>query len=119
MPYNDPDNTDPMLLNRVTIETDDDRMADMAACFIEEYLRMGFDGDRVLDIFRTRGYAGPHMAFEALGERRIRAMIGDQIRLRGGRPPIDQHKPLRPAGRDADDIERNERGDIALPVLDI
>ena len=66
MPYDDPDPTDPMTLHGVAVETEDDGpMIDMAACFVEEYLRSGFDADRVLGVFKTQGYAGPFLAFHA------------------------------------------------------
>jgi hypothetical protein len=105
MPYEDPDATDPMLLNAVGIETAEDRTREMAACFIEEFLRMGFDADRMLHLFRTKGYAGPHLAYRKLGEPAIQAMIDAQVSLRGGRPRPD---PL---------VQRNARGEITLSVL--
>ena len=40
MPYGDPDHTDPLTLHGVVVETDDPTcVQEMAACFIEEYLR--------------------------------------------------------------------------------
>ena len=81
-------------------------MRHMAECFIEEYLRMGFDAERVLHLFRNRGYAGPHMAYEALKEPAIKALIDEQVRRR------------RPRSASSQCIERNECGDITLPVLD-
>src|SRR5262245_47748580 len=106
MPYDDPDPTDPMTLHGVGVETDDPHaMRSMAACFIEEFLRMGFDAERVLHLFRTQGYAGPRMAYEALSEPVIQAIIDDAVRRRSPRPASAL-------------CERNEYGDIALPVLD-
>ncbi|MEP0842377.1 MAG: hypothetical protein HRF43_06665 [Phycisphaerae bacterium] len=107
MPYADPDPTDPLTLHGVGVETEDAlAMRRMAECFIEEYLRMGFEPGRVLHLFRTAGYAGPRLAFAALGEPAIRAMIDEQLRRRGRRSAADA--PL----------ERNHRSGIALPVLD-
>jgi hypothetical protein len=86
MPYQDPDPTDPMTLHGVEIETEsDEAMVDMAACFIEEYARLGFDSDRILRMFHTQGYAGPAMALRVLGEERIRELVVQEMALRGPR----------------------------------
>ncbi len=104
MPYDDPDPTDPMTLHGVAVETEDDGpMIDMALCFVEEYLRSGFDADRVLQVFKTQGYAGPYLAFQSLGEDAIRKMIEEQSSLRNlHRAPPDER---------AD-------GTVSLPVLE-
>ena len=105
MPYHDPDATDPMTLHGVVIETNDDRaMYEMAECFVEEYIRLGFDTDRILRMFTTRGYAGPFLACQTLGERVIRSLIAEYMQRRG---PL-QHRNA---------VERRTGG-IALPVLD-
>ena len=85
MPYEDPDPTDPMDLHGVIIETDTDRNSEMAACFIEEYMRMGYDRDRVLSLFRMPQYVGAHMAYQALGDRVLTEMIDEYAALWGGR----------------------------------
>ena len=86
MPYDDPDPTDPMTLHGVVIETEDDSaMRDMAECFVEEYIRSGFDADRILRMFRTEGYAGPFLAYQTLGEDAIRRIIDELLALWGGR----------------------------------
>lgn len=88
MPYDDPDPTDPMTLVGVECPTaDEGAMRVMAECFIEEYVRLGFDEERLLRLFRTRGYAGPNLAWQALGEEAIRAMIAEQLDCRRTAPP--------------------------------
>ncbi|HNO80087.1 MAG TPA: hypothetical protein PKN33_18725 [Phycisphaerae bacterium] len=83
MPYDDPDPTDPMTLHGVGVETDDENATiEMAQCFIEEYIRMGFTADCLLKIFTNPGYAGPHLAYEQLGEEGIRNLIQDEMRIR-------------------------------------
>ncbi|GMU24902.1 MAG: hypothetical protein AMXMBFR13_49730 [Phycisphaerae bacterium] len=107
MPYNDPDTTDPMTLHGVEIEVDgDEANREMAQCFIEEYLRIGFDGPEILRIFRTKGYAGPNMALHRLGEPTIRSMIEAEVGLR------------RPGAGRRCLSSANHRGCIPLPVLD-
>ena len=106
MPYDDPDATDPMTLHGVVLETNSDAaMRDMADCFVEEYLRSGFDPDRILKMFRTEGYAGPFLAYQTLGEDAIRRIIDELIPLWGGR------KAKTPQSSSA-------AGQISLPVLE-
>ena len=86
MPYDDPDATDPMTLHGVVVETESDQaMRDMAECFAEEYIRSGFGADRILKMFQTRGYAGPFLAYQTLGEDAIKRIIDELIPLWGGR----------------------------------
>ena len=104
MPYDDPDPTDPMTLHGVAVETEDDgAMIDMAECFVEEYLRSGFDADRGLQVFKTQGYAGPFLAYQSLGEDAIRKMIEEQLSFRNlHRTPPDERVS----------------GTVSLPVLE-
>ena len=107
MPYDDPDTTDPMTLNGVMFDTDSDRaVRGMAECFIEEYFRLGYDREGLLKIFRTRGYDGPHLAFQTLGEATIAAMIDEYIQRWGPR------KPSPP------DAAAPESDGISLPIID-
>jgi hypothetical protein len=86
MPHNDPDPTDPMALHGVAVQTDDPHvMREMARCFIEEYLRMGYARDRVLSMFAIPRYAGPYMAGQALGHEAIAKLIEEIVSRRGSR----------------------------------
>ena len=49
----------------------------MAECFTEEFMRMGYNHQQVLALFRNPHYLGPHMAFEKRGESFIRDLIAD------------------------------------------
>jgi hypothetical protein len=83
MPYDDPDPTDPLTLHGVAFETEDDEaMLDMVRCFIEEFARLGFTGDRILQVFKTKGYVGPHGAYRLLGEEAIRELVDEEMELR-------------------------------------
>ncbi len=106
MPYDDPDATDPMTLRGVVVESNDDGpVREMAECFIVEYARMGFDSDRILQIFKTSGYAGPFLAYQTLGEQVIRSLIDEQMSIRCmGRSDGPR------------DLERDGR--INLPILE-
>jgi hypothetical protein len=75
-----------MTLHGVSLETQDDSaMVEMAEAFIDEYARLGFDENRILHMFDTKGYAGPYMATTALGKPRIRAMVKYVLARWGGR----------------------------------
>jgi hypothetical protein len=104
VPYGDPDVTDPMTLNAVALEVDDPScIREMAACFVEEYMRSGFDAVRILQIFRSAEYAGPYMVYQALGEAAISTLVEEELQRRGQR--ISSEVP----------VERS--GIIPLPVL--
>jgi hypothetical protein len=106
MPYDDPDATDPMTIHGVVVETDSDApMRDMAECFVEEYLRGGFEADRILKMFQTQGYAGPFLAYQTLGEDEIRRIIDELVPLWGGR-------------KDKPKLEPSANGELSLPVLE-
>ena len=105
MPYDDPDATDPMTLHGVVVETESDAaMREMAECFVEEYIRGGFDEDRILKMFQTQGYAGPFLAYQTLGEDAIRRIIDELIPLWGRR----KHETARSS---------SGTGQVSLPVL--
>lgn len=89
MPYGEPDDTDPMTINGVVLEDigapPDDAVREMAECFIDEYARLGFDANRILHMFNTRGYAGPSMAMRVLGAAAIRELVEQVISRWGGK----------------------------------
>lgn len=47
----------------------------MAQTFIEEYMRMGWTEEAILDLFRDPFYRGPHGLLLAFGEGTIRGLI--------------------------------------------
>ncbi|HEY3244170.1 MAG TPA: hypothetical protein VGM03_12560 [Phycisphaerae bacterium] len=106
MPYDDPDPVDPMVLNAMAFDVEDEAaIREMAECFIEEYFRLGFEPERILHMFRVRGYAGPNLAYYTLGEPVIRTMINELAPLWAGRSAMTQY-------------ETSPAGDVCLPVLD-
>jgi hypothetical protein len=87
-------------------ETDDpDAMHDMAECFVEEYVRLGFSTERILEMFRDGQFAGPAMAYGRLGAEVIEGIVAEQIAIRGPR-----------ASRRS--VDRSPSGAIELPILD-
>jgi len=97
MPHNEPDPTDPMTLRGVAVETDDpSAMRKMAVCFIDEFMRMGYEQNRLLSMFKIPKYAGPYMAFKALGEDAIAQLIDDNVARWGGRRAPNPLKVIDP-----------------------
>ena len=85
MPKDEFDFDDPLELNGVAFPTLEDTTDAMCECFIEEYMRMGYNHKAVLALFRNPNYIGIHMAFEKRGEEFIRNLISE-IFARWGRP---------------------------------
>ncbi len=67
---------DPMALVGVGLERgpDDEALTEMAWCFVEEYARMGWSGERILRLFRNPFYRGPHHILRVKGEPFVRSL---------------------------------------------
>jgi hypothetical protein len=79
MPYRDPDPTDPSVLVGVAVPADAEAMRSMAWVFAEEFARMGYDGPRILAVFRSPFYTGAHRAWRALGEAEVAAIVDECV----------------------------------------
>lgn len=68
---------DPMALVGVRLGhgPDDQALREMAWCFVEEYARMGWSGERILRLFRSPFYRGPHQILRLKGEAFVRGLI--------------------------------------------
>src|SRR6185503_12367862 len=75
MPKDEFDFEDPFELNGMALLSHEDTTNDMAECFIEEFMRMGYSHQKILALFRNPQYLGPHMACEKRGEPFIRDLI--------------------------------------------
>jgi len=84
MPKDEFDFEDPFELNGMVFPTQEDTTNDMAECFIEEFMRMGYSHKQILALFRNPHYVGPHLALEKQGEPFVRGLIVD-IFARWGR----------------------------------
>ncbi|MBI5396297.1 MAG: hypothetical protein HZA91_13455 [Verrucomicrobia bacterium] len=79
MPKHEVDSEDPMELMGVTLATHEDTLTPMAECFIEEFMRMRFNPEQVLELFKNPDYIGPHMVWEQRGEGFVRQLIADSF----------------------------------------
>ncbi|MCC7377548.1 MAG: hypothetical protein IT581_23005 [Verrucomicrobiales bacterium] len=101
MPKDEFDFEDPLELNGMAFLSQEDTTDDMAECFTEEFLRIGFDHHRVLALFANPHYLGPHLAYQQRGEAFIRDLIAG-VFARWGRPvrwpnPTTASPPIQPA----------------------
>ena len=77
MPKDEFDFEDPFELNGMAFMTHEDTTNDMAETFIEEFMRMGYNHQQLLALFRNPHYLGPNMALEKRGEPFIRDLIAE------------------------------------------
>ncbi len=67
---------------------DDGALTEMAWCFVEEYARMGWSGERIMRLFRNPFYRGPHQILRRKGEDFVRGLIatveGKRSEVRSG-----------------------------------
>jgi hypothetical protein len=85
MPKDEFDFEDPLELNGVAFLTEEDTSAEMAECFAEEFMRMGYNHKQVLALFRNPHYVGPNMVLQNKGEAFVRNIIAETFG-RWGRP---------------------------------
>lgn len=85
MPYKEPDAEDPMELVGVELPATEDNVLDMISCFAEEYARMGFTSEQILDLFRNPAYPPAYRAMQQVGEGKVRHMIAEAVFIYGRR----------------------------------
>jgi hypothetical protein len=85
MPKDEFDFEDPLELNGVACLTEEDTSAEMAECFAEEFMRMGYNHKQILALFRNPHYVGPNMVLANKGEPFVRDIIAETF-ARWGRP---------------------------------
>ena len=83
MPYQDPDPTDPNMLVGVVLPADAEASRDMAYVFAEEFVRLGYDRDRLLRIFKNSFYAGAYGTYQTLGETEVLSIIDECLSVWG------------------------------------
>lgn len=70
---------DPMELIGVALPGGD--MEEAAAVLVEEFVRMGFDDEQLLHLFKNPFYTKTHQIYQQKGEEYMRGLI-EKIRLR-------------------------------------
>jgi hypothetical protein len=84
MPKDEFDPDDPLELHGAAFLTHEDNTDAMCECFIEEFMRVGYNPKQILAMFRNPQYLGMNMALQKRGEPFIRSSISD-IFARWGR----------------------------------
>ena len=85
MPKDEFDFDDPMELSGVGLVTREDTTRDMAECFVEEFMRLGYAPIQILALFRNTHYLGPNMVLQKHGEPFVREIIGETFARWGRR----------------------------------
>jgi len=116
MPKDEFDFEDPFELNGMALLSHEDTTDDMAECFAEEFMRMGYNHKQVLALFRNPQYLGPHMAFEKRGEPFIREIITD-VFARWGKAVTWPENPLTPALSHSEGAKENRLPSQREPVV--
>src|SRR6185436_18175362 len=85
MPKDEFDFDDPMELNGVGVACEEDTTEAMTECFIEEFMRLGYNAKQILAMFRNPHYIGMNMVVQNRGEQFVRDRI-TEVFARWGKP---------------------------------
>lgn len=57
------------------------QLHDMALCFAEEFVREGWDEERLLKMFKNPFYQGPYLVWKQKGDDFVRSVIEEAIHM--------------------------------------
>ena len=77
MPKDEFDFEDPLELNGVALLSDEDTLQPMAECFVEEFMRLGYNHKQILALFRNPHYLGMNMVIQNKGEEFVKDIIAE------------------------------------------
>jgi hypothetical protein len=77
MPKDEFDFDDPMELNGIGLVCEEDTTEAMAECFIEEFMRLGYNHKRLFALFRNPHYIGMNLVMQNRGELFVREKISE------------------------------------------
>ena len=75
MPKDEADPEDPMEFVAMELPADAEAEGRMAECFVEEFLLMGFDRPKLINLFKNPLYQGTHRLWAQNGEAWVNAVI--------------------------------------------
>ena len=94
MPKDEFDFEDPLELNGVSLICEEDTTEAMTECFVEEFMRLGYNHMQILALFRNPHYLGMSLALQNRGEQFVRGKIaevfaswGKTVKWPEGQPP--------------------------------
>jgi hypothetical protein len=91
MPKDEFDFNDPMELHGMAMLTEEDTTDTVCECFIEEFMRMGYDEKEILIFFRDPNYLAMNMVLEKKGEEFVRKRV-EEVFAKWGRTRSPQKK---------------------------
>ena len=66
---------DPMGLVGMVLPGEPGQLEAMAECFVEEYVRLGWDERRLMTLFKSRMFLATHRVYQQKGEAYVRDLI--------------------------------------------
>jgi hypothetical protein len=82
MPKSEFDPEDPMEFVGVELAGQSEAaLRDMALCFAEEFVRDGWDEEKIFHVFRNPFYKAPYLAWKQKGDEFIRSVIRDAVNM--------------------------------------
>jgi hypothetical protein len=88
-PASEADADDPTLLVGLAVPDGDPDL--MAACLVDEFVRLGMSDHQLLATFRSPFFAGAHAIWRARGEAYVRRLVAE-ARVRWGQPRFTTHE---------------------------
>jgi len=56
-------------------------LRDMVLCITEEFVREGWSEEKLLEMFQTPFYQGPHLAWKQKGDEFVRSIIREAVKM--------------------------------------
>ncbi len=102
MPKDEFDFEDPLELVGCEVPLQEETLKEMAACFVEEFARLGYGAQALFDLFRNPCYRGPHSVYQTFGGDYVGALIEKVVGKRPiiSRPGLVVLSPLSAAGKE-------------------
>lgn len=75
MPRDESAEEDPLELVGMVMPGEPGQLEAMAECLVEEYVRLGWDGERLMALFATPMFMATHRIYRQKGEDYVRALI--------------------------------------------
>ena len=82
MPKNECDPEDPIEIVGLELPNQTEaQLRDMALCFAEEFVREGWEKERLFQMFRNSFYQGPYLAWKQKGDEFVLSVIDEAINM--------------------------------------
>ena len=115
MPKDEFDFEDPFELNGVGLVCNEDTTAAMTECFVEEFMRLGYNHKQIFAMFRNPHYIGMNMALEKRGEEFVREKIAEVFGRWG--KPIERRTGVSPVSNSSDENPKDGDRRDTCPTL--